>query len=355
MRGGNIGSGFLTGIERTLRMRGTLVQRMLCAAMMAILSFARLPGGGYCCQGAMFAVLLRQGFCVPAGFAGVMLGFAAQYAAGALAGCWQLPVCTMLWLSTGLWAKPANRMTMAAAVFLIQLTAAAVTGVGNGYEIIVVLLTAVAGAGLSVLYDGAALTVSRRDELDGETRPICVLAVCASLAAGLAPLPGGQTLAPAMALYLTLEHAYVGGAAQAIFCAGVMGGVVSLMQGSPQTAGMLLVGGFLAGEIKTHRRWVCALLMLCGAALAAACFLKILLVDRLLMGNESISLLVNGVVCLTLCVTVILAKFVGCTLPLFAKRLGFDPAVMASPFITTIVDALSLLVYFLFAKLLLGV
>ena len=92
-----------------------------------------------------------------------------------------------------------------------------------------------------------------------------------------------------------------------------------------------------------------------GAALAAACFLKILLVDRLLMGNESISLLVNGVVCLTLCVTVILAKFVGCTLPLFAKRLGFDPAVMASPFITTIVDALSLLVYFLFAKLLLGV
>ena len=115
----------------------------------------------------MFAVLLRQGFCVSAGFAGVMLGFAAQYAAGALAGCWQLPVCTMLWLSTGLWAKPANRMTMAAAVFLIQLTAAAVTGVGNGYEIIVVLLTAVAGAGLSVLYDGAALTVSQRDELDG--------------------------------------------------------------------------------------------------------------------------------------------------------------------------------------------
>ena len=95
--------------------------------------------------------------------------------------------------------------------------------------------------------------------------------------------------------------------------------------------------------------------VLCGAALAAACFVKVLLIDRLLMGNESISLMVNGVVCLTLCVTVILAKFVGCTLPLFAKRLGFDPAVMASPFITTIVDAVSLLVYFLFAKLLLGV
>ena len=84
------------------------------------------------------------------------------------------------------------------------------------------------------------------------------------------------------------------------------------------------------------------------------CFLKILLVDRLLMGNTSISLLVDGVVCLTLGVTVVIAKFVGCSLPLLAKRLGFDPAVMASPFITTIVDALSLLVYFMFSKTLLG-
>ena len=98
MRGENGMNGFLAGIERTLRMRGTLVQRVLCAAMMAALSFARLPGGGYCCQGAMFAVLLRQGFCVPAGFVGVMLGFAAQYAFGELAGCWQLPVCTLLWI-----------------------------------------------------------------------------------------------------------------------------------------------------------------------------------------------------------------------------------------------------------------
>lgn len=95
--------------------------------------------------------------------------------------------------------------------------------------------------------------------------------------------------------------------------------------------------------------------VLCGIALASVCFLKILLVDRLLMGNESINVMVNGVVCLTLCVTVVIAKFVGCSLPLLAKKLGFDPAVMASPFITTIVDALSLLVYFLFAKLLLGV
>ena len=94
--------------------------------------------------------------------------------------------------------------------------------------------------------------------------------------------------------------------------------------------------------------------VLCGISLAAVCFLKVLLVDRLLMHNESISLSVDLVICLALGVTVVMAKMVGCPLPLLAKRLGFDPAVMASPFITTIVDALSLLVYFLFAKTILG-
>ena len=94
--------------------------------------------------------------------------------------------------------------------------------------------------------------------------------------------------------------------------------------------------------------------VMCAVCLAVVCFLKVLLVDRILMGNTSISLWVGGVVCLTLAVTVVIAKVVGCTLPMLAKKLGFDPAVMASPFITTIVDALSLLVYFLFAKTLLG-
>ena len=94
--------------------------------------------------------------------------------------------------------------------------------------------------------------------------------------------------------------------------------------------------------------------VLCGVTLAAVCFLKVLLIDRLLMGNASISLSVDLVICLALAVTVVMAKMVGCTLPLLAKKLGFDPAVMASPFITTIVDALSLLVYFLFAKTVLG-
>ncbi|MBO4235063.1 MAG: magnesium transporter [Firmicutes bacterium] len=86
--------------------------------------------------------------------------------------------------------------------------------------------------------------------------------------------------------------------------------------------------------------------VMCGVVLACACFIKILLVDRLLLGNESVTILVAAVVCITLALTVLMAKVVGCTLPMFAKKLGFDPAVMASPFITTMVDAMSLLVFF---------
>ena len=95
--------------------------------------------------------------------------------------------------------------------------------------------------------------------------------------------------------------------------------------------------------------------ILCGLALAVVCFAKIWLVDRMLFGNSDVTLMVDLVVCLALAVTVVVAKIVGCLLPIGAKVLKLDPAVMASPFITTIVDALSLLVYFLFAKSLLGV
>ncbi|MBE5856630.1 MAG: magnesium transporter [Lachnospiraceae bacterium] len=78
--------------------------------------------------------------------------------------------------------------------------------------------------------------------------------------------------------------------------------------------------------------------VLCGVTLALANFAKLMLFDR-------VGLTVSLVVCLTLVLVVGMAKVVGCTLPIAAKKLGFDPAVMASPFITTIVDALSLLVY----------
>ena len=95
--------------------------------------------------------------------------------------------------------------------------------------------------------------------------------------------------------------------------------------------------------------------ILCGIALAVVCFAKIWLVDKMLFGNNDITMMVDLVVCLALAVTVIMAKLVGCMLPMAAKAMKLDPAVMASPFISTIVDALSLLVYFLFAKMLLGV
>ena len=98
------------------------------------------------------------------------------------------------------------------------------------------------------------------------------------------------------------------------------------------------LGSIIWKEIRTA--------LLCGITLAAVCFAKLMLIDRLLLRNSEVTLMVATVVCTTMALTVLVAKIVGCSLPLFAKKLGFDPAVMASPVITTIVDALSLLVYF---------
>ncbi len=88
--------------------------------------------------------------------------------------------------------------------------------------------------------------------------------------------------------------------------------------------------------------------ILCGCTLAAANFVKLMLFDR-------VGVYVALTVCLTLVAAVLMAMLVGCLLPVGAKKIGFDPAVMASPFITTIVDALSLLVYFRFATIILGI
>ena len=82
--------------------------------------------------------------------------------------------------------------------------------------------------------------------------------------------------------------------------------------------------------------------VLCGVTLAATNFVKLLLLDHL---EVKIAL----VICITLVLVVLIAKTIGCTLPLVAKRIGFDPAVMASPLITTIVDAVSLTIYFALA------
>lgn len=93
----------------------------------------------------------------------------------------------------------------------------------------------------------------------------------------------------------------------------------------------------------------------CGVTLAAINFVKIMVIDHMLFGRSEITAMVDLVVCCTLMLTICCAKIIGCTLPMLADKIGFDPAVMASPFITTIVDAVSLLIYFQFAKLLLGI
>ncbi len=93
--------------------------------------------------------------------------------------------------------------------------------------------------------------------------------------------------------------------------------------------------------------------LLCGVTLALANFFRIWLIDGILLHHEGITLAVAVTVSVTMLCTVLIAKLVGGLLPILAKRIGFDPAVMASPFITTIVDALSLLIYFQVATLVL--
>lgn len=88
--------------------------------------------------------------------------------------------------------------------------------------------------------------------------------------------------------------------------------------------------------------------ILVGVTLALANFLKLIFID-------SVTLEIAFIVCFTLIITVMVAKLIGSSLPILARKIGFDPAVMASPFITTIVDACSLLIYFKIASLLLGI
>ena len=93
--------------------------------------------------------------------------------------------------------------------------------------------------------------------------------------------------------------------------------------------------------------------VICGVILAAANFGKMLLGDNWLMSNPEVTALVALAVSITVIFVVMAAKTIGCILPIVAKKVGLDPAVMASPFITTIVDALSLLAYFAVASALL--
>lgn len=128
---------------------------------------------------------------------------------------------------------------------------------------------------------------------------------------------------------------------------------------SGSQASVTIIRSMSLGDIKFSDLWRVVwkesrVALLCGMTLAAVNFVKVLLVDRLLLHNPAVTILVAAVVCLALVGTVLFSKLVGCTLPMVAKRLGFDPAIMASPLLTTIVDAVSLLIYFQSAKLLLG-
>ena len=115
-----------------------------------------------------------------------------------------------------------------------------------------------------------------------------------------------------------------------------------------------IIRGLAVGEIENSDIWKIIwketrVAMLCGAILSVCNFVKIILVDNMLF-NNGVSIEANLVVSLTLIATVVVAKIVGCALPVAAKKIGLDPAVMASPFITTIVDAVSLLIYFAIAS-----
>ena len=91
---------------------------------------------------------------------------------------------------------------------------------------------------------------------------------------------------------------------------------------------------------------------LCGVSLAVINFGKMYLVDRTLLNNPEVTFTVAAIVSLTIVFVVMFAKVVGSTLPIIAEKIGVDPAVMASPLISTITDAVSLMIYFNIARLL---
>ena len=127
---------------------------------------------------------------------------------------------------------------------------------------------------------------------------------------------------------------------------------------SGSQASVTVIRGLSLGEIEWEDTFAVLwkeirVSVLCGVALALVNFLKMMLIDNMLLHNAAVTPLVAATVCITMVATVLFAKIIGCSLPIFAKKIGLDPAVMASPFITTLVDALSLLIYFNVAKMLL--
>lgn len=163
-------------------------------------------------------------------------------------------------------------------------------------------------------------------------------------------------------LSATFTGLIISGFESALSSCVVLTAFIPMLMGTGGNSGsqssVTVIRGLSLGEISFRDTWrvlfkeLCVSL-LCAVALGAVAFGKILLVDRLMLGNPAVTAGVALTVSLTLAATVICAKLIGAALPIFAKRIRLDPAVMASPFITTIVDALSLLVYFAVASALL--
>ena len=124
---------------------------------------------------------------------------------------------------------------------------------------------------------------------------------------------------------------------------------------SGNQASVTLVRGLSLGEVKRSdflKVWWRELRvgLMCGLCLGVVAFCKIMLVDRFVMQNPDVTILVAFVVALTLSITIMIAKIIGSSLPLVASKIGLDPAVVASPFITTSVDAISLILYYFIAS-----
>lgn len=155
----------------------------------------------------------------------------------------------------------------------------------------------------------------------------------------------------------TFTSSIIGMYEDALAASVVLTGFIPMLMDTGGNSGsqssITIIRGLSLGEIKYSDvpkillKEACVAVM-CGISLAAVNFLKLMLIDR-------VTLLVAAVVCITLVAVVLVANLVGSVLPILAKRIGFDPAVMASPFITTIVDAVALIIYFNIAKVLLHI
>ena len=128
---------------------------------------------------------------------------------------------------------------------------------------------------------------------------------------------------------------------------------LSAVTGRPVRIEKIRAGREKPGLKRQHLTCVKAVAEICGVTLAAVNFIKLMLVDRIMLHNPDVTTAVALTICFTIVFVVMFAKTVGCTLPLLAEKIGLDPAVMAAPLISTLTDTVSLLIFFQFARMIL--